>query len=223
MAVQAGRVVTIKAGDAAVAMTAEACTDSGDHTIYQITAAAKRAIDPATATVVYVDAVEQISTTYAINHAHGLITFGTPLGAEAVTISGKYLPLLTAAHGKSGKITYPTGEMVDVTQAGDTAPRALEIGKVCEIEVTHFAADTEYEAGVSASIEYLLSETKPLFLEVDLAPGLAGHLLRGWFQAVARSKDHPVDGARTSSVTFRGVVQTTIGRPTTDQALFSVR
>ena len=76
----------------AVAMTGEACSGSGGS--YQITNTAKRAIDPATAVVVYDNGVAQAADTYSLNFQFGKIKKASGSFTGPVTIDGAYLPLL---------------------------------------------------------------------------------------------------------------------------------
>lgn len=91
MSAIAGKIGSIymKTDAVATTFTNEACTNSGDETVYYITNDAKRYWDKNTAVVVKVNAVTETDVT--IDHVGGRITFATPLaGTEAVTVSGKY-------------------------------------------------------------------------------------------------------------------------------------
>lgn len=225
MAAHAGRDITFKIGDAATAMTEEAC-DALDDYAYQIASAAKRAIDPETEVVVYVDGVEYDRMvdgvyTYAVDYAHGIITFVAGQ-TDPVTVSGKYLPLVTAAHGRSLKNSGVQPVFAEATEFGDTAPRQTVICHTCEMTLETLAVALEYESGVSSSVEYLFTNARPMFVEVDMAPGVSGNKLRGWFRCQI-SKSHDLEGVAVTTVEMRGVVQSPAGRPSTDQAMFSVR
>jgi len=81
--------IYMKTTDVATTFTDEACTDSGNHTLYYITDTTKRYWDKATTVVVEVDGTPESGVT--IDYIGGRITFDTPLaGTEAVTVSGKY-------------------------------------------------------------------------------------------------------------------------------------
>lgn len=87
----AGKVGSIymKTTATATVFTDEACTNSGDNTVYYITDTAKRYWDKDTAVVVDVDATPETGVT--IDYVGGRITFDTPLtGVETVTVSGAY-------------------------------------------------------------------------------------------------------------------------------------
>lgn len=235
MTVQAGRVVTLKAGGGSEVLSSEACTDSGDHKVYQVASAAKRAIDPGFAVEVNVGGVTVSAELYSVDYAHGVITFIDEYAGEtpgAVTIlSGRYLPLLTIANGKSAKISPITPVFADATQLGDTAPRSHEVAKQCTVEIVHlckavYADDPVYSLDAIVA----MAGVTPLFLECDLSgAGTAGQLLRGWFMIKSWGTDHPVGGVEASTVSFIGVCRTCVGRPalfgttSVDQALFSMR
>jgi hypothetical protein len=77
--------------DAAIAITKEATTEDATGLRYQITNAAKRYLDPATAVLVYVNNV-LVTTGYTIEYAGGVVVFETD-PANTVTVSGAYLQL----------------------------------------------------------------------------------------------------------------------------------
>lgn len=226
MTVLSGRVVTLKAGGTSTAMTTEATTDSGDHKVFQITSAAKRAIDPDAAVSVFVSGDEIADALYSVDYAHGVITFEDEYGGESagpVTVTGNFLPLLTIAHCKSAKITGPRPVFADSTQIGDTAPRVTEIAKECSIELVHISKPVYVDDPIY-SFDQIYSDSLPVFVEADMSgAGTAGLVLRGWFAVASWTRDSPTDGVGTSSISLRGVCRTCVGRPTTDQAIFSVR
>jgi hypothetical protein len=58
-----------------------------------------------------------------------------------------------------------------------------------------------------------------VFLEVALS---TVQTIRGWFAPGTSAHAHKLDSLMESTVTFVGVVQAPVGRPSTDQALFSL-
>ena len=71
----------------------------GGGVTYQITAADRRIVDPATAITVKVGGAAQAPSTYSFDYLTGTVTFSGAPGA-AVTIDGKFLPnrLITQAY-----------------------------------------------------------------------------------------------------------------------------
>lgn len=217
MTVQASRNVTLKVGGTPTTMTGEATTEVG--AVCTITAAAKRAIDPDSAVTVY-DGVSDESATATIDFVNGVITLAeAPAGA--VTITGKYIPLLTVAEAKALKVVRPQAVFADVTRLGDTAGRQCEVFKKCELTLTHMhAVNDDLDGGAgTTSLESLMAAGTPLFVEA----ALGGETLRGWFSVVDEDRTHGVEAdVQNATITLRGVVRDCVGRPTTEQALFSI-
>lgn len=105
MSGHAGRKALVKVGGDAVVMANEACTDSGDHQIYQVTDTAKRVFDRTAAVTVKVGGVVT-GESYTINRLTGRVTFATvDAGRAAVTVSTSYLPMSVALGAKSYNFT----------------------------------------------------------------------------------------------------------------------
>lgn len=105
-----GRKALVKVSGAGVAFTDEATTKVTANTVYQITNAAKRVWDRVAAIVVEVDAdgaggggyAVAAASTYTVNRLTGTITFNSDQGVDAIVrVDGTYLPLSTAAEGRS--------------------------------------------------------------------------------------------------------------------------
>ena len=100
-----GNAAALYTGGAPVLTTAEGCTQLSTY-VWQISSAAKRAIDPATAVHVYVDAGEVAQKTGAVanwtlDYANGKITFTADETGHTVTITCKYVPLLQIVWARS--------------------------------------------------------------------------------------------------------------------------
>lgn len=118
MAELAGLNTVIKISGIATTMTAEATT-STDNKSYQITDAVKQVLDIKTEPTVYDGGVETTED-YAINYLNGTVTFDTvDAGRGAITVSGKYLPMATAAYAHSMSKSESV-DINDVTKFGDT-------------------------------------------------------------------------------------------------------
>lgn len=120
MAAIAGKIgaIYIPTTGISAAFTDEACTDSGDHKTYYITADAKRYWDEANGVTVKVDTVEE--TGVSIEWAGGRIIFDTALaGTETVTVSGKYYAMSEEGGVTNWNIDIEI-ELTEVTSLGDT-------------------------------------------------------------------------------------------------------
>ncbi len=116
--------VWINSGSATT-LTKVACDQIGATTIYHVTDAAHRQLDPATTPSVYIDDVLQ-STGYHMHAPAGEIHFdGAPGGT--VTLSGKYYASSEVSLVQSWEMSL-TSEAVDVTGLGDTARTYVGLG-----------------------------------------------------------------------------------------------
>ena len=97
MAATAGYVAQVRVTGTATIMTGEAMGGAG--VTYQITAADRRIVDPATAITIKVGGAAQDPSTYSFDYLTGTVVFSGAPGA-VVTIDGKFLPnrLITQAY-----------------------------------------------------------------------------------------------------------------------------
>lgn len=220
MTVLSSRDCALSVGGTPVSMADEPTTDLGAHTAYQITADSKRAIDPGSAITVKVNGSAVGSTTYAVDYAHGVVTFASAQNpAHAVVVSGKYVPLLALAETRSARIVRPHPVMADSTRLGDTATRQTEIARRCTVTLEHLTTSGT-DLGDATSLAALYAGGL-LFLQAVLGTG--DGTLRGWFCPTSATPVHSLDDLLVTTVELVGVVQTCVGRPVTDQAVFSIR
>jgi len=110
----AGYNSTVKITGAPVAMAAEATTELVADTVFQITSAAKRIIDPDAALTVLVNAVP-VSSGFTVDYLFGKVTFSPALGAaDVVTLTGNYLPTSDLLEAKEASISM-TRDLADST------------------------------------------------------------------------------------------------------------
>jgi len=213
MTAVAARSASVYVGGAPVTMLDEPTTDLGAHTVYRITDALKRAIDPATAVTVEVDG--GAAPAHVIDYAAGTITFADALvGTEAVTIIAKYVPLLLVATSRSARVARPHAVFADATRLGDTAPRQYEIAKQCSATVEH----------MTASVDSI--GDPPEFVDDRIAGGVVfavinlgdGRTVRGWF-GCGQSAAHDLNSMLMHTLELVGIVRDCVGR--TEQALFT--
>ena len=96
MSERAGKSCVIKISGTATTMTGEATT-TADNTIYQITSTVKQVLDRDTVPTV-LDGVGATSEDYTVNYLTGTFTFESADAGRNITITGKYLPMTTAAY-----------------------------------------------------------------------------------------------------------------------------
>ena len=171
---------SLKISGTAVVITNEACTGLGGSQ-WQVTTAARRIIDPATAVVVKDTGVTVSAALYSVNMLFGIITFSgyTPTGA--VTLTGAYLPLLTVAEVRSADVSMET-DMADSTtfdNAGykgktptlDDWSGSFEFLSLPTVDLDGVAAGTQ-------SITSWRESGTPKLLELKLSA--TPHYWRGW-------------------------------------------
>lgn len=221
MSATLGRNASIKVGGTPTTMTAEACSSyaagwSPYAAAYQITAATKRAIDPNTSITVYIGGVAQSATSYEVDYAHGIIGFSIAPGGT-VTITAKYIPLLTVAEAHSASITF-NRDAAEVSCFGDTGKRQKLTNKSLEIsfELWSGVRDDIDDGAGTWTIDGIITTGAPVFAQVDLGQA---YLLRGWVVLKKSAVNSKQGEANAHSVDAEGVIQTCAGR--SEQALFS--
>lgn len=221
MTVRPRRLGGLSVGGTPVSMTDEATTDLGAHTAYQITATTKRAIDPLTAVTVKVNGSTAGATTYAVDYAHGIITFAVAQNpAHPVVVSGKYVPVYEFAEIRALKVVGPRPIRADATRIGDATTRSAVVAHECIVTVTSMAAGATV-LGDATTVDSMLSSTSGIWF-VDAIRG-DGKNVRGWFSVQNLGAEHSMNDLLTTPIELVGEVQTCVGRPSTDQAMFSAR
>lgn len=200
MAQSAGYNTTLKVGGTPTTFTNEACTKITANTVYRITAASKRVIDPDTAVVVESDPLANgtwgvVSAT--VDYFTGTVTVADQGATALVRVSGKYIPLLTVAYARSADFS-PTADELDVTAFGD-AWRKFIMGMIraeLSFEVVSDALD-DLDGG-GGTLQTLVDSRDTAFIEFQ--PGGQGTYLRFWAFLRSVARQSPVDGLMTSSL-----------------------
>ncbi len=214
----AGRLVTIKVGGTPTTMTGEAC-EQVSGVIYRVASSSKRILDPSTAITVYDDGEAKSESTIFLDYSAGLITLdGPPSGP--VTVDAKYIPLVSVAYAKSLDVQLPTKVWADVTCLGDAAARKAAVADVCTMSLGHFylAEDDVDATGGTLLLSTLLAQDA-IFCEVAIS---TSQTLYGWFAPVDAKWRHSLTDALEGTLELEGIVRTCVGRPVTEQALFSL-
>lgn len=197
---------TIKAGGTPTALTNEATTEVTANTVFQITDAAKRVLDPDTALVVEVDDgggyAAADAADYTVDYMFGKVTFAAALGAsDTVRVSGKYVPLLTAAGGVDFEID-DSGNLLDDTEFGDTwRSRFLGLQEASGsfTLLNPLQLDLDGGAGTTKLRTHQRAGTKVL---LEYRPGGSVDYWRAWVFLSNGSEKAPVDGRFEGTVQF---------------------
>jgi hypothetical protein len=204
MAIRAGKDSQLYTTGTPTAFSNEGTNRVTANTVYRITDAIKRILDPTQAIVVQVDAdgggaggyVTAAESTYDVNYLDGRITFAADQGANAVVrvASGRYLPRLPIATCRATNVDlgYETG---DATVYGNGAKALVGIMKTLNgsFEVVEdLLTDIDSGGAVLLTLSGILDAGAPVILE--FWPGSTGNRLRAWVllskgSAKASSKD----------------------------------
>lgn len=226
MSVAAHSSRTLKIDGTSTSFTNEATTKVTANTVYRITDATKRVIDPDVAVVVEVDAdgagagayAVAGATTYTINFLAGEITFASDQGSSAlVRVSGSYLPMLTVAECRElsysvkraslDKTNYGSGGYTEKTVGLADVTGSFATFKLPEYDhdpggSTHKLV-TRFFAGTRVMIEDRFDAT---------------HCFRAWVYMEGIGVSGDKAALLESGVEFTGAARTGTGR--TDDAAF---
>jgi hypothetical protein len=149
MAVLAGRNADIYiATGTGTAMTGQATTSLGGG-VYQITLAARRAINPNAALTVLDGVATVPSSRYQVAYGNGKIVFGDYTPTGAITVTGEFLTLAKAAQGTEWTMdVQPTLEEVQVF--GDAWRARACVQRDASVTFTRFYNDQYFHTNGGA-------------------------------------------------------------------------
>lgn len=182
------------AADAAVAITKEACEAVGDSTtIFHVTAAAKRYLDPATTILVY-DTDSLVTSGYHI--AGGCQVHFDEAPSGAVTLTGAYLTMAEVGLVQGWELGTEM-ELYETTSLGDTVRTYVSSGILswsCSFE--RFYEDNTWQAKAKANATTLMVR---LFEDHP-----SGFVWTGWVIPTGWTQTVPL-ALETESLSFTGV------------------
>lgn len=194
MPATAGRKALIRVTGAAVAFTNEAMTGDGAHLIYNITNTVKNCWDPFLPVTVKV-AGTTVTTGFTINRLVGRVTFAASQGASAVTVSGSYLPLSTAAGCHQYTITRDAS-LIDVSGFGDNWKQSIAGMKSASGSLSRWYQSDSYFFDA-------MNGSTPVVLEF-FADSTAAFTMRAWVAITKDSLSAAVDSAVDEAVDWSG-------------------
>jgi hypothetical protein len=214
---------TVKIGGTPTSFSNEACTKVTANTVYQITDATKRVLDPNTALTVEVDAdgpgggayATAAPSTYTVDYMFGKVTFTADQGSAAtVRISGKYIPVSIALIEGTDFEVEDMGDLVEKTVFGDTArSRFLTLQDASGSFSVISSLSSTYNA---TTLRALMRAGTPVLLEYR--PGGSTAYWRAWVLLSDGSEKASVDGRIEGSMKFEAV---TVG-PSTGESEYAV-
>lgn len=211
---------TVKAGGTATAFTNEATTKLTANTVYQITDATKRVLDPDTAIVVEVDpdgggaspyAPVAVST-YTVDYMFGKITFTADQGASATVriASGKYIPPLSVLSGTDFELDDGCS-LIESTVFGGTYKSRIKglddvSGSFTTLEL--LTTDLDPGAGTTKLRTAMRAGTKLL---LEYQPGGAATYWRAWVLLSDGSEKASLDARLEGTLKFATVTPLGVG------------
>jgi hypothetical protein len=194
----AGYLVTIKKSGSPTSMTDEATTLVSGKT-YQITSAAKRAIDLATALTVKDGSTDVTAQVESIDYLNGLVTFKSSYSVSgAITVTGAYLPLSTLAKGRSFNLTQNAAEIDDTvyeTAQSNSGNRTFDPG----LRSVSLEVGGVYDA-TNANLAAIYARQ---IMIIEIAPkGDANTFFRGYFKYNRQSQSGDVGALEEENLTF---------------------
>lgn len=200
MAASAGYNASIKVGGTATTITDEATTElsAGPPQVFQITNAAKRVLDPATAVVIKDNTTADVTADFTIDFLTGTVTSATG-GYTSVTISGKYIPLHTVAQCTVAAINASVADL-DSSELGESFTK-LECGKAtAEVEISRLGAMSDVLDGGSLTWQSLFDGRTFFLLEAVIT---STRLFVGWGRLLGIPTELPQDGLVSHSLSFK--------------------
>lgn len=178
---------SLSVGLTPVTLTNAATTALVAGTSYQITTAANRRLDPATAVVVEVDAdgagaggyAVAAADTYVVDYLFGKVTFSPTVAVGAlVRVSGKSIPVVAFANVREASVS-KTNDIVELRVMGNGYKTRRALLRDINIDATLLdMSEDDLDAGAGVvTLKSYLDGGAPLLLEVGRG---AGEALRAW-------------------------------------------
>lgn len=198
------------------AMVAEATTELVADTVFRITNAARRILDPDAALTVLVNG--GAAPAHTINHLRGKITFAAPIGgADVVTVTGNYLPLLDVIHVHEASVQM-SRDIADVTvlkgpASTDASRQKYGLLKDASGSIGRLHPlfdDLDAGGGTVKLYELLESSTRKV---LDLVLGDSGQSFRSWMLFDSQELQSARDDLINASLSWQSTTDDT-GRST---------
>lgn len=200
----AGKDTTVKLTGTATAMANEACTELSP-TVFQVTDAARRILDPAATFVVRVNTVVEPVANYTLDHLFGTITFVGSETGNTIDITGDFLPTHDVAEARTVSASFGR-DMEDSTIIGNDAHAMTALLQTfsASLERLEFGLDDIDPGGGVLRTADLVRNGTPKLLEINL-DGTTGY--RAWFKAESEEPGFAQDNLVSSSLSVVGDLQ----------------
>jgi hypothetical protein len=200
----AGYNTTVYIGGTPTTMTDEATTQvaAGPPQTFRINASTKRVIDPETPVVIRDQDTDDVTSDFTVDYLAGTVTSATG-GYVSVTVSGKFIPLLAVAEGRSVSANFARAEL-DSSIWGEAYTKAILGKKGCSGDIVTLAplnSDLDPGGGTRKWTDVFDNATHVL-LDVVLIPTFTA---RVWSLAPSLSTKSDQAGLVESTITWRSI------------------
>lgn len=180
-----------------------------DGTVFQVTDATKRVLSPDHAVSVLEDGATLAGAAFSVDYLFGIVTLTTP-AAGVITVTARYMPLLTVAEARSVEVQCSRSEFPLNYSGNSYVDMAVgRLSATVSIEGTRLAADSVDAAGTIAETwEDLANDGTLKLVEVNLG----GRYFRCWGILPGLPQSSPEDGVISGAREFKSVVRYAAGR-----------
>jgi hypothetical protein len=194
----AGYMATIKQAGTPTTMTGEAATQlTGKY--YQITNAAKRVIDRATALVVYDGVVDKTAEVENVDYLFGIVKFKNSYTiVGTITLDGKYMPLATVGKARAYTLTQ-SADAIDTTDFNNASTNGGFKTFIPGLRTVTLELPGVYDA--ATDFQQTLIDRDELIIEVN-PDGAGKSLCRGFFRMTSTKQSGNVGALEEETVSF---------------------
>lgn len=204
----AGYGSTLKASGTAVPVTGEACSVVTTGSVYQVTATARRIIDPAAAVVVKDNGTTIASTLWSLNYLFGIITFSGYTATGPVTVDMSYLPTSAVAEVRSSSVDAKANVLG--ASSYDSAGWAQKV-----LGTRSASGSFEFLSLMTADIDPVASGVQSLYglhgagtpKLLELTWGAGALIWRGWVLLSGLSQKSDADGLLVTTASYESAPQ----------------
>jgi predicted secreted protein len=194
----AGYMATIKQAGSPTTMTAEALTQvTGKY--YQITNAAHRVIDRATAITVYDGVTDVTANVEHIDYLFGVVKFlNSYTIVGSITVDGKYMPLATVGKARAYTLTQ-SADAIDTTDFNTASSNGGFKTFLPGLRTVTLELPGVYDA--ASDFQQALIDRDELIIEIN-PDGAGKSLCRGFFRMMSTKQSGNVGALEEETVSF---------------------
>lgn len=202
----AGYNSSVKGTGTPTAMVAEATTELVADTVFQITASARRILDPDAALTVLVNAAP-VASGFTVDYLFGKVTFSPALApGDVVTLTGNYLPAFEVLEGREASVSMKR-DIGDVTifHATDKHRKKLALLLDASGTIGILRAFLDLLEGGNPASQLFAILTDGTRKVIEYAPGGQSKVFRAWVRFETEDVEAAVDALVTGSLSWQCV------------------